>query len=112
MESNILPLYDDGGWSFLGKFINGRLYKLRYETEEGYAVSIDYSEADIEDVEKHFNLRIAQGYLPEESHPKISLPDSLFDLLLRKRISMYSEKESWSSLFSFIVWWVKKAMAF
>ena len=74
-------------------FISGNAYKLRYEIDDGYDEYIGFSEAKIEKLKNHFNLRIDQGFLAEEEYPLVDIPNSLFEQLvvLRKRTSLFSE---------------------
>eukprot|EP00842_Homolaphlyctis_polyrhiza_P001859 jgi/Hompol1/2674/HPOL_006110-RA len=61
MDSKVLLLYDDDGWSSHRYFITGNVYKMRQEPDEGFDISIGYSDAKIDEVEEHFNLSIGQG---------------------------------------------------
>jgi hypothetical protein len=105
LESKALVLYDDDGWSLHDTFIHGKVYKMRQEPDERFDVTIGYSDAKIENVEKHFNLCIGHGWLPDESYPQINIPDSLFEqlLLLRKRNSLYSENARRTLISLFII---------
>ncbi|KAI8894634.1 hypothetical protein BC833DRAFT_568188 [Globomyces pollinis-pini] len=93
LEFKTLLQYDKDGWSLNNAFIGGNVYKLRHEIDDGYDESIGFSDAKIERVEKHFNLRIPQSFLPEEEYPQVDIPNSLFEqlVLLRKRNSLFSE---------------------
>ena len=85
-------LHDKDVWSF-DAFISGKVYKLRYEIDDGYDESIGLSDAKLDKVEKHFNLWIPQRFLPVEEYPQVDIPNSLFEqlVLLHKRNSLFSE---------------------
>lgn len=93
LEPKTLLQYDKDGWSLNSAFKNGNVYKLRCEIDNGYDESIGFSEAKIEQVEKHFNLGIGQGFLAEEEYPWVDIPNSLFEqlVILRKRNTLFSE---------------------
>jgi hypothetical protein len=93
LEPKTLLQYDKDGWSLNNAFIGGNVYKFRYEIDDGYDESIGFSDAKIDKVEKHFNLRIPQSFLPEEEYPQVDIPNSLFEqlVLLHKRNSLFSE---------------------
>lgn len=92
-ENKVLLQYDDSGWSIIDNFKNGTTYKLRKEPDDGYDVSIGFSEAVLETVENHFNLVIDQEWIVDDNYPSLDIPQSLFDqlLLLHKRNTLISE---------------------
>jgi hypothetical protein len=105
LESKSLLLYDDDGWSFDDTFIHENVYKMLQEPDEGYDISICYSDAKLEKVVKHFNLCFGRSWLPDERYPQISIPDSLFEQLqlLHKRNSLDSENARRALISLFIV---------
>lgn len=93
------------GLSLHDTFIHEKVYKMRQEPDERYDECIGYSDAKIEKVEKNFNLCIGHDWLPDESYPQISIPDSPFEqlLLLRKRNSLFSESARRTLISLFII---------
>jgi hypothetical protein len=105
LDSKVLLQHDKDGWSILDDFENDTIYKLRYEPDDGFDESIGFSDAKLENVEKHFNLLITQDWLPEDDYTHYTIPDSLFDqlLLLYKRNTLFSENARRTIISLFLV---------
>ena len=80
-KQDVLLQYDDKGWSILNTFEAGKTYKIRKGDNDDFDESIEFSDAKMETVEKHFKLSASITNISKDNIIKINILNVLFDTL-------------------------------